>query len=87
MANTTKLKIIRDLARLRDANPSKMSKALSHIILGDFDAYTKLMEALEIYDAASSGDKTSIGYRPLDASISVDLLNSIESYCSEASYD
>lgn len=87
MENTTKLKIIRDLARLRDANPSKMSKALSHIILGDFNAYKKLMEALEIYDAASGGDKTSIGYRAIDASISVDLLNSIESYCSEVHYD
>lgn len=87
MENTTNLKIIRDLAKLRDANPSKMSKALSHIILGDFDAYMKLMSALEVYDAASGGDKTSIGYRPLDTSISVDLLNSIESYCSETYHD
>lgn len=87
MDTQIKLKIIRDLAKLRDANPAKMSKALSHIILGDFNAYLKLMEALESYDSVSGGEKTSVGYNPLDPSITEDLLDSIVSYCTEETHE
>lgn len=74
---SNELNIIRDISKLRAISPERFSKALSYMILDDYNSYTTIMNHLEKYDSASGAAKTSIGYLDIDSQITDDLRKSL----------